>query len=55
MRHADVQDADLLVIDGGHPIVQHGRPTRARTLSANRNVLCKGCLFDGGHQRKVAR
>ena len=30
--HEDVQDADLLVIDGGHPVVEHGRPGRRRRL-----------------------
>ena len=27
--HEDVHDADLLVIDGGHPLVQQRRPRRA--------------------------
>jgi len=27
-RHDDVQDADLLVIDGRHPVVEHGGPRR---------------------------
>ena len=28
-RHEDVHHADLLVIDGGHPIVEHAGPRRA--------------------------
>ena len=24
--HQDIHDADLLVIDGGYPVVKHGRP-----------------------------
>ena len=42
--HEDVHDADLLVIDRGHPVVEHGRPGRRRRL-----VGQLSCCFDDGH------
>ena len=33
--HQDIHDADLLVIDGGDPIMKHGRPRRRRLLGCH--------------------
>ena len=40
--HHDVHDADLLVIDGGHPVVEHGRPAAVGVRSLQ-------FVFDDGH------
>ena len=48
--HQDVHDADLLVIDGGHPVVEHGRPGRRRRLAANAPVV-----FGDGHVQPSIR